>query len=362
MEQRIQDIVTRTLEGNALPEDRNELIEWINASEQNRKEFEQTESFWNALEILSNHEKFNSLEGYDNFIHSLNKDAIIQPIQKQQKYFNYFLRIAASILLVLGISYLTYLITRSKIDPVAFFELTTPNGSHTQLSLTDGTKIWLNAGSKLRYPSKFIGKTRTVYLEGEAYFNVKKDPKHPFIVQTSDVSVKAMGTTFNVKAYPKEGSIETTLITGIVIISGNKTTDRIEPIIELKPNQRATFIKTSGKLLLNGQEELRVKKTYINLKPSIREKESLIVSKGIDTELYTSWIENRLVFDNETFESIAFKLERRYGATVLFKNEKIKKFCFSGKFPEISIERALNALQYASPFEYEIKQDTIYIK
>jgi ferric-dicitrate binding protein FerR (iron transport regulator) len=362
MDYQIQEIVTRILEGNATGDDRKILLNWINASDSNRKEFEQTESYWNALEILSNREKFNSSEGYDNFIRSLNKDTIIHPLQKQQNYFNYFLRIAASILLVLGISFLAYLITRNKIDTIAYFELTTPKGFHTQLTLTDGTKIWLNAGSKLRYPNKFNSSARTVYLEGEAYFNVKKDPKHPFIVQTSDVNVKALGTSFNVKAYPNEGSIETTLVSGIVVISGNKTDSKKEPIIELKPNQRATFIKTSGKLLLNGQEELRLKHTYTNPEPALRKKESLIVSKGIDTEIYTAWTENRLVFDNETFESIALKLERRYGATVLFKNEKIKKICFSGKFPEISIERALSALQYASPFNYEIEQDTIYIK
>jgi transmembrane sensor len=362
MEQRIQDLVTKTLEGNALQEERNELIGWINASEQNRREFEQTESFWNALEILSNHEKFNSNEGYDDFIRSLNKDTTIHPLQNQLKYFNYFIRIAASILLVLGISYLTYLITKDNTSTIAYFELITPNGSHTQLSLTDGTKIWLNAGSKLRYPSKFIGKTRTVYLEGEAYFNVKKDPKHPFIVQTSDVSVKAMGTTFNVKAYPKEGSIETTLINGIVIVEGNKNKNNDLNSIKLMPNQKATFIKTNGKLLLNDYERKVLTKSDIKTLPIKREKESLIVTEGVNTELYTSWVENKLMFDNEPFESIALKLERRYGATILFNDNKIKKFRFSGKFPDISIERALKALQFASPFEYEIKQDTIYIK
>lgn len=359
MDRKIQEIITRVLEGEVPSEDRKTLINWIKASEENRRDLEKTEAFWNALEILNNRENFNPEDGYDDFLRYM--DTITHPERKQQKLYKYILRIAAGILLALSISYLTYRITKNTSERIAYFELTTPNGSHTQLTLTDGTTIWLNAGSKLRYPNKLDDTTRTVYLEGEAFFNVKKDPKHPFIVQTSEIIVKALGTSFNVKAYPNEGSIETTLVNGEVIVKGNKTSKDENNSIRLLPNQRATYIKTEGRLLLNDYEQKKLAKSNVKVQPVKREKESLIISKEVNTELYTSWIENLLMFDTEPFESIAYKLERRYGVTIIFNDNVIKKYRFSGKYPEISIDRVLNTLQFASPFNYEIKHDTIYI-
>lgn len=357
MDQKIQELVTALLEGSATEEEREELKEWIRQSEENRKELEQYEGIWNALEILKNKDNYYPQKGYEQFLSRTEKKISMKPLKQ-------FLRIAAGLILIVSFSFLLWHYIKSDKATTAFFEIRTPKGSHTQITLTDGTVVWLNADSKLKYPDKFEGNTRTVYLEGEAFFNVKKDPSHPFIVHTSDVNVKALGTSFNVKAYPKEGSIETTLLTGIVVIEGNKPAENKEKLetVKLLPNQRATFIKTSGKLLLNDHEQTELKKTSTLAHSSNREKESIIVTPEVNTELYTSWIDNRLVFENETFESIAYKLERRYGATIVFRDNKIKKYRFSGKFPEISIDRALNVLQFASPFEYKIKQDTIFIK
>ena len=360
MDYKIQEIITRVLEGEASSEDRKTLIDWIKSSEENRRELEKTEAFWNALEIINNRENFNPKDGYDDFVRYIG--TITHSARKKQKLYKYVLRFAASLLLVMSVSYITYRITKTTSEAIAYFELTTPNGSHTQLTLTDGTIIWLNAGSKLRYPNKFDDTTRTVYLDGEAFFNVKKDLNHPFIVQTSEIKVKALGTSFNVKAYPNEGSIETTLINGEVIVEGNKTSKNEKNSIRLLPNQRATFIKTEGRLLLNDDEQKKLAKSVTTIHPVKREKESLIISKEVKTELYTSWIENLLMFDNEPFESIACKMERRYGATIIFSDNNVKKYRFSGKFPEISIDRVLIALQYASPFNYQIKHDTIFIK
>jgi ferric-dicitrate binding protein FerR (iron transport regulator) len=358
MDNHITEIVERVLNGNVTADELKELTEWINNSDANRKELEKTEAIWNAIASIKNSEKFDATIGYNSFIEKIKGN---KPEYRPIRFLNTFIKVAASILLLMGISYVTWLFLKPDTEKIAWFEITTPNGSHTQLTLTDGTKIWLNAGSKLRYPNKFNGRTRNVYLEGEAFFNVKKDPKHPFIVETSDINIKALGTSFNVKAYPNEGSIETTLVNGIIIVENNKTRNQpIEPV-KLIPNQRVTFIKTKGKLLLNEQEQKQLSPNIIKKHAIEREKESLILSEDVNTELYTSWIENRMMFDNETFESIALKLERRYGATVIFKDNKLKNYRFSGKFPEISIDRALKALQYASPFTYEITQDTIFI-
>jgi transmembrane sensor len=361
MEQEIQEITLRVLDGTASDSDFKTLVDWMMQSENNRKELEQNEALWNALEIIKNRPKFEPGRGYESFRKHFQIENNTGKSPKIDSG-NFYWRIAAGILLIISISTLVLYYTGIQKDKISFFELTTPQGSHTRLTLTDGTTVWLNAGSKLKYPNKFNSKNRTVYLEGEAFFSVKKDPRHPFIVMTSDVNVKALGTAFNVKAYPNEGSIETTLVTGIVEIEGNKSKNNNINTIKLLPSQRAVFIKTTGKLLLNDQEQKELKKASPDKNVNIRLKESIILSQEVNTEIYTSWIENRLVFDNETFESIALKLERRYGAIIIFNDYKIKKYRFSGKFPEISIDRALNALQFASPFKYKIKQDTIYIE
>jgi transmembrane sensor len=360
MEKEIQEIIIRVFEGNASEEDRKFLLEWVQLNKENQKELEQAEGLWNALAIISNREKFEPKKGYKEFIKELNKIEQIPPAAIQKRKISYFLQIAASLLLIMG-SYLIWKSLQPVKEEIAFFELFTPKGSHTQVTLIDGTKIWLNAESKLRYPNKFGGKTRTVFLEGEAFFEVQKDPAKPFIVQTAALNVKAFGTSFNVKAFPNEGSVETTLVNGVVVVEGNQGRATFSSV-KLLPNQRVTFVKTTGKLFLNDQEKILLKKVNADVHVTERQKESIIVTEKVNTELYTSWIDNQLIFDNETLESIANKLERRYGANIVFRNERMKTYRFSGKFPEISIERALNALQFASPFEYKIKQDTIFIK
>lgn len=359
MSTEIQEIIARILNGNSTETDRYMLNAWIGESEANRKELEKSEALWNAYAIIANTANFNPAEGYHKF---LLKTSLKTKHPKTRKILNSFtLRIAASLLIAFSISFITYQVTKTVTTGTSYFELITPQGSHTQLTLTDGTKIWLNAGSKLRYPNRFDGKERIVFLEGEAYFNVKKDAAHPFIVKTSEVNVKALGTSFNVKAYPNEGTVETTLVNGIVLVERNNHEKQKSKPIKLVPNQKVTFLRTSGKVMLDQNDESKIKENNVTVQTLLQNKENAIVTTNVNTELYTSWKENKLLFENEAFESIANKLERRYGATIIFNNAGIKQYRFSGKFPEISIERALKALQYASPFQYEIKHDTIYI-
>ena len=358
MDKNIHELVTGILDGSATIADQNAFKEWMKANEENRREFEEIEGFWNALEILMNKVHFDSSKGYREFLKFMEQE---ESEESQKNPLRYFWHVAASLLIILGFSYLIWLVSQPVKQQIAFFELNTPNGSHTLLTLTDGTTVWLNAGSKLKYPDKFDKESRVVYLEGEAYFHVKKNPEQPFIVETSEVKVKAFGTTFNVKAYPNEGSIETTLIEGSVVVEGKTSSEAFKPI-KLEPNQRVTVVKATGKLLLNDQEKKLLETAKASKDTTSREKENVLVSEKVNTQLYTSWVDNQLLFDNETFESIAFKLERRYGASISFVDEKVKKYRFSGKFPDISIDRVLNAMNFASPFEYTIKQDSIFIK
>ena len=321
----------------------------------NEKEFAKYESLWLALEIIAKKAEFSTEHAYQELV----KKIPLKTDNNRRRTIQTILKVAASVLLVIGLSAITYFIGRNNGDSgISFYELTTPKGSKTQLLLPDGTKIWLNAGSKLLYPNKFSDNLREVFLEGEGYFDVTKDTKRPFIVHTSDINIRVLGTVFNVKSYPNEGTIETTLISGKVLIE-SKSEDA-KKIAQLLPNQKVTFLRKSGTVLLNDAEQKKAAQ-MITDKHNNSESGKIIISDKVNTSVYTAWKDNLLIFDNETFESIAYKLERRYGAVILFNDKEIKNYRFSGTFPEISIERALNALQFASPFNYKINGDSIFI-
>jgi ferric-dicitrate binding protein FerR (iron transport regulator) len=157
-------------------------------TKKNRQELKQSEEIWNAIEIITNTDGYNAHEGYLKFRQQT------KPVLKKgvgrRLWANPLSKIAAALIIAMGISFLTYQITISRTVAVAYFEMKTLKGTQTMLTLTDGTKVWLNGGSKLRYPDRFSKDTRTVFLEGEGYFNVKKDPKHPLLLKHQRSTLK----------------------------------------------------------------------------------------------------------------------------------------------------------------------------
>lgn len=231
-----------------------------------------------------------------------------------------------------------------------FNEIIVPLGQKSQLVLGDGSKVWINAGSKLKFPSRFGGKVREVWLDGEAFFEVAKNRTIPFCVHTSDLNIKVHGTSFNVKAYNSEGTIETILVEGLVSIVNTKSGDSKE--VFLKPNRKAIFIKNddvkvSEQISRNIIEHLKPRKIFI--------------SEPFKVESMVSWKDGKIVFDNETFEEIAKKLERRYDVIIKIESEEIKANRLTGSFKNISVEQAINGLQLLANFNFSIKENEITI-
>ncbi len=214
-------------------------------------------------------------------------------------------------------------------------------GSKTRIVLPDSSIVYLNSGSRLSYPSVF-DKVRRVDLLGEGYFIVQSDSLHPFLVHTSDVCVKALGTEFNVKAYPEEQLVETMLVKGsIEILKKNQN-----PIIELKPGEKATYLKRSVSNQANvGAEQPRME-VALELMPD--------VSMG--------WVENHLIFDAEPFEQIAIKLERWFNVKIDIRNASLLSARLSGKYDTENIEQVMRSLQMTTPFSYKIEKNRIIIK
>jgi ferric-dicitrate binding protein FerR (iron transport regulator) len=223
--------------------------------------------------------------------------------------------------------------------------------------LPDGTTVWLNAGSKLFYDDNFRGATREVTLEGEGFFEVVKQPEHPFIVHTSGIDIKVTGTTFNVKSYPEDKTVETTLYHGAVKVFRHEESEK--KAIQLKPNE---------KLILSKQAAYKPSGLSEGARPtSIKEIPPSFVIAHIDStkkeseRFETAWLYSRLEFRGDSFEEVARKMERWYNVTISFTDEKVKQLSVTGSFQTETIEQAFAALKTGFPINYKITNHEIYV-
>lgn len=255
---------------------------------------------------------------------------------------------AAVAILLLSIAVLWYKTTFHHLPDQANLNVVhTVSGETKELILADGTKVTINAASKLSFPSSFRDSTREVYLTGEAYFDVQKDRSHPFIIHTGKMDIRVLGTAFNVKAYANDKFSETTLIRGSVQVT---LADRPKDRITLKPTEKLV-VKYSPPV---NQEATPVQEA--NALSAIT-----YMQKRDNTVIETSWLEHKLIFKDEDFESLANSLERRYGVHIQFQDENIKDLRFTGIFERESIAEVLTALQLIEAFKFRILKDKILI-
>jgi transmembrane sensor len=236
----------------------------------------------------------------------------------------------------------------------------TPNGSKSTITLPDGSKVWLNAGSSLTYNKDFGGEIREVDLSGEAFFEVVSLPlspsngggtdKVPFIIHTRHIDVKVLGTSFNVKSYPGDKKTETTLVHGKVEVM---ILNRREKIV-LRPNEKLIVNNDDTTAPLTGKPVAAGAASYFSV-----DKVSYVNADSMLAE--TAWVQNKLVFDNESLLEIAQKLERWYNVEIKFSDEKIQTERGSGTFENINIQQALEYLREIAPFHYTMKGNKITI-
>lgn len=234
----------------------------------------------------------------------------------------------------------------------------TPYGAITELQLLDGTHIMLNAGSSLKYNNGFNIQNRDIFLEGEAYFRVNQNSTLPFIVNASNISVKALGTEFNLKAYIDEGTIEATLIKGsIEIIKTGDGADEGEKILDLEPRQKAIYIKHSDQLTIDSLIDLDPS-VY---KPSYVNNDKVLISPEADIKQIIAWTNNELVIKSESLESLSVKLQRKYNVKIIFGDNNVKKYRFTGLLRDEPIEQVLNAIKLSAPIDFRVDGKTVLL-
>lgn len=220
-----------------------------------------------------------------------------------------------------------------------------PHGKPEKKTLPDGSIVWINAGSKISYTTE--QNIRSVHLEGQAYFIVHHDAGHPFIVHAGNIAVKALGTEFNVLAYPGEDHVEATLIKG-----------KVQVTMEEKPDQ---------KIILSPYEKFTIVNQRIAVKNKVPRNEisyevkPVKVLPALNEVTEVAWMQDKLAFQNEPFFILAKKMERRYDVHIVFQNEAIKKETLSGIFENENIQKAMRVLQMTTPFQYRMRGDSIFI-
>jgi transmembrane sensor len=268
--------------------------------------------------------------------------------EKKQRltfFSRYKIGYAAAVLLIIAGSY--FLFTQSRETKESLKSFTVPNGERKSFQLADGSLITLNAGSKISIDKDYGVSDRDVYLEGEAFFDVKHNTALPFIVHTPAMDVKAVGTAFNVKAYAGERLSEAALIRGLVEVTLNKVEGHK---LLLHPNQKVRWDSrnedssfTEPTTAENKTENNRVKQLIQPLKTT---------ESGDIKEV--AWTANKLIFDDETFGDIAAVFERWYGVKINFTDEDVRDIRFTGTFQKEELRTVLAFWKESKKFNYTI--------
>ncbi|TFD93776.1 FecR family protein [Dysgonomonas capnocytophagoides] len=319
MKKSISKIVKKYLSGRFSPETEEKVQRWIikdkNATDKELASLE----YWDSLDVPPNTKTHSALDRVNQRIEYSQMQSIKVPLHKKLS------RIAAILipLFVVAGGYLYYNSTKDNL-----IEITVAYGEEKHIFLPDSSEIWINAGTTIKYPKEFKGEQRTVELEGEAYFSVKKDVSKPFIVETNNLSVKVLGTRFNVKAYTTDDKVITTLTSGKVEVNADNNS------YILKPNEQLTFnTKTSTTIV----DEVPSKET-------------------------DAWLSGQLIFTDASFNDILQTLERKFNISITNNTKITRTKLYTVKFlKKESLDDVLNILADIVQFEYQKEGQHIII-
>ena len=370
----VQKLIAAYLSGSIQSDEMQHLICWIQSSESNKRLFNQMNDIWQATASEKKFSKTDVQKHWEEVLKKIQK----KPSRKTNQYvympplytqIKRVLGIAAVIAVIFGAGMLVQNMRsvpeKNFSETVEYIEVTAPAGSRAHIVLADGSKIWLNAGTKLQYSNQFGKRDRNIKLTGEAYFSVAKRADLPFVIKAADIVITALGTVFNVKAYAEEGYVETSLESGSVKIERiMETSDGKEnwqrPIV-LQSNEKVSLVAYAQPIEETGKEEKTVPEKQEIAQFDQNHVAEPVIEKLEDIRVSTSWKDSNWVIRDESMKSLAVKLGRRYDVNFVFRDKELEKYKFSTTLRDETLEQVLNMIQMAAPIKYMVKEKNVYL-
>lgn len=338
--ERLLELMSRCLSGEATPEEAKELETLLATDTKALARYHTLQQFWNQHDAISP-------ATVEDALHRLLKQLQLPVPPKEiampegntpgRRHIRWWKRPAAAAVILLTGAIVYWYATGDRhgiASSSSLVEKQNARGTKSIIELTDGSKIWLNADSKIQYPEIFSGNTREVYLNGEAFFEVAHNPAQPFIIHLANGTVRVLGTSFNVRAYDNEKVIETSVATGKVAFI---------PKYQKRSQKPDTILITPNKKVRYSLEE-----DLVNVVPAAPAEDK-------------AWTEGKLIFKDQTLEEIAAELERHFGKKVVFLDEAPKSYRLTGSFRNNGLGEIMYYLSKTKDFSYKITNSELLI-
>ncbi len=340
-------LIGKVITGEATPAERQQLDDWLAAHPDQQPVVDKLRQFWLTPEAKTDAADQTVAEAFERLRQRINgqtapAEAPVRPLWAWQPWAGW--AAAASVALIVG--FFGWTKWHVATDALPVVEQINPKGTRSQIHLADGSTVWLNADSHLSYSKTFTGKLREVSLEGEAFFTVTHNSKQPFVVRLKTGSVRVLGTSFNIRAYAGDSTIETSVVTG-----------------------RVAFIpkpKAGSQRLLNRKQSNPPVSDTLFLLPNSKAIQSLtrqsVVARPTVAANQIAWTESKLVFRNTPMGEVAKTLERWYGTPVRLEGESLRQCPLTGTFQNQSLRQVMDLIAMTNRFHYDLTASQLTIK
>lgn len=323
--------ISRKLAGEDTAEDNSRLDDWLQEKENNKKTYNILSEVWEY--------RGSPKDQHHSLFESIKRRITVFELQPRSTFLSstWFKAAAAALVLVVS-NFLVYYLAKpylGETNSVVWQEIVVPRGNRMKLILPDSTNVWLNNETRFRYASDYKA-NRQVELSGEAYFDVRHDEKHPFVVHVGDQQIRVLGTRFSVNAYPEDRVIETSLVSGSVKFETNSKID--------------------------GKSEHMLEPGYSLYYDKVKNSISTV---PMQSSYYSYWEKGVYSFKDESFESLAVKIKRIFNVEVVFQNDFLKTKTYTGDINiNDNIYIFMEAIRRTSvePIEYKFNKNIIYVK
>lgn len=325
----IDSLIINVLGGIANAAEEESLRQWMAQSNANQSYYMQMRDIWDST--AADTVLFNKDTAYRRFKTRVAAQEMSAD-KKKSFAFARFTRWAAAVAIAFVLGSVSVYVLNRYAQSTNLYSVTVPLGSKSKIELPDHTTVWLNAGSKLSYAQDFAKRSRQVSLEGEAYFEVAKNPHMPFTVNGKEMAVKVLGTKFNVRSYKEDPTVDITLLEGSISLTNHLDQNTVPCL--LKPNEKATLNKQNGQMTI----------------------------EKVQASDWSEWTRGKLVFDAERFGQIIRRLEREYNVSINVKDSDLLNRKFYGDFRKAqSIQEIFDIMTAGNQFHYKFKESVITV-